>query len=47
MKRTLTTKLTLTTAAAALALGATACDVEDPNGADDGVDDPVLEDEEL
>jgi hypothetical protein len=43
MKRTLTTKLTLASAAAALALGAAACEVED-NGADPGTEDPLLDD---
>jgi hypothetical protein len=43
MKRTLTTKLTLASAAAALALGAAACEVEE-NGADTTTEDPLLDD---
>ncbi len=43
MKRTLTTKVTLAGAVAALALGAAACEVE--NGDVDPADDPVLEEE--
>ena len=44
MKRTLTTKLTLASAAAALALGAAACEVEDGD-LEDPVEDPLLEEE--
>ncbi len=44
MKRTLTTKLTLAGAAAALALGAAACEVENGD-LGDPVDDPLLEEE--
>ena len=43
MKRTLTTKLTLASAAAALALGAAACEVDD--GGDAGTEDPLMEEE--
>ena len=43
MKRTLTTKLTLATAAAALALGGAACEVEE--GDIDPAEDPLLEEE--
>lgn len=41
MKRTLTVKLAVASGVAALALGATACEVE--NGVDD-TEDPVLDD---
>ncbi len=44
MKRTFTTKLTLATAAAALALGAAACEVDDAN-LEDPAEDPLLEEE--
>lgn len=44
MKRSLATKLTIASSVAALALGAAACDVEDPGDLED-VEDPVLEDE--
>lgn len=47
MKRSLTTRLTFLSAAAALALGAAACEVEDPDTIDDGVEDPLLEDDGL
>ncbi|MFN2347238.1 MAG: hypothetical protein ABR616_16185 [Dermatophilaceae bacterium] len=43
MKRTLTTKLTLAGAAAALALGGAACEVEE--GDVDPVEDPALDEE--
>jgi hypothetical protein len=43
MKRTLTMKITLASAAGALALGAAACEVED-NGADTTEEDPLLDD---
>ena len=43
MKHTLTTKITLASAAAALALGAAACEVED-NGAGTTEEDPLLDD---
>ena len=43
MKRTLATKLTLATAAAALALGGAACEVEE--GDVDPVEDPMIEEE--
>ena len=46
MKRSLATKLTIVTSATALALGAAACDVEDPGDLND-LEDPVLEDEDL
>jgi hypothetical protein len=42
MKRTLATRLTLAVAAATLALGAAACDVENGD-LEDPVDDPLLE----
>lgn len=46
MKHTLTRKLTLAGAAAALALGAAACEIEDDGGdLDPGLEDPVLEDD--
>ncbi|MEX2551290.1 MAG: hypothetical protein WD638_13800 [Nitriliruptoraceae bacterium] len=44
MKRSLTTRLTFLSAAAALALGAAACEVEDPENIDDGIEDPGLDD---
>jgi hypothetical protein len=44
MKRTRTAKLTLATAAAALALGAAACEVDDAD-LGDPVEDPLLEEE--
>ena len=47
MKSTLARKLTITASAAALALGAAACDVEDPGDLDGDLDDPVLEDDGL
>ena len=40
MKRSLTTRLTFLSAAAALALGAAACEVEDP----ENIEDPALDD---
>lgn len=43
MKRTFTTKLTIATAAAALALGGAACEVEDADV--DPAEDPSLEEE--
>jgi hypothetical protein len=43
MKRTLTMKITLASAAGALALGAAACEVEE-NGADTTTDDELLDD---
>ena len=43
MKRTLTAKMTLLGGAAALALGATACDMDDLN--DDPVQDDLFEDD--
>lgn len=46
MKRSLATKLTVIASATALALGAAACDVEDPGDLND-LDDPVLEDDDL
>jgi hypothetical protein len=51
MKRTLTARMTLLSGAAALALGAAACDVED-TGTDepienDVVEEDLLEDEDL
>lgn len=42
MKRTKLTKLALATSAAALALGAAACEIE--NGELDPVEDPLLDD---
>ena len=51
MKRTLTAKMTLLSGAAALALGAAACEVEngtmDDPVQDDFTDDDLLEDEDL
>lgn len=44
MKRTLATRLTLAGAAATLALGAAACDV-DNGDFEDPMDDPILEEE--
>ena len=44
MKRTLATRLTLAGAAAALAVGGAACDVENGDVGDPG-DDPLLEEE--
>jgi len=44
VKRSLTTRLTSLSAAAALALGAAACEVEDPENLDGGVEDPLLDD---
>jgi hypothetical protein len=44
VKRTLTSKLALTAGAAALALGAVACEVEDNGTVDDPIEDPVLDD---
>ena len=45
MKRTLSAKMTLLGGAAALALGAAACEVEDPNGLDDPLQDDLMEDD--
>lgn len=43
--KTLARKITLASAAAALALGAAACEIDDDGGLDDpGLDDPGLED---
>lgn len=47
MKRTFSTKMTLLGGAAALALGAAACEVEDPNGLDDPLQDDLMEDDLL
>ncbi len=44
MKRSLSTRLTFLGAAVAMALGAAACEVEDPENLDDGVEDPLLDD---
>ncbi len=44
MRRNLTTKLALSGAAAALALGAAACEVEEGPGGDTGIDDPLMDD---
>lgn len=45
MKRTLANKLTVLSGAAALALGAAACDVEEPEAGEDQIQDPALEDD--
>ena len=45
MKRTFTARMTLLSGAAALALGAAACEVE--NGTDEPIEDPVPEDDLL
>jgi hypothetical protein len=47
MKRSLSAKMTVLGGVAALALGAAACEVEDPDTIDDGVEDPLLEDDGL
>ncbi len=48
MKRTLSMKMTLLGGAAALALGAAACEVEDPEGVEEELpEDDLLEDEDL
>lgn len=45
MKHTLTKKLTVASAAAALALGAAACEIEEDGDLNGGVDeDPILDD---
>ena len=43
MKRTMAAKIMLASGTAALALGAAACEIEDP-GPDGGMDDGVLDD---
>ena len=44
MKRTLSTRMTVATAAAALALGAAACEVEDGGTGDETMEEPLLDD---
>jgi hypothetical protein len=44
MKRNLTSTLALSSAVAALALGATACEIEEGTGGDPGIEDPLMDD---
>lgn len=46
MKRTLTKKLAIAASASALAFGAAACQVEDGEGLDPAMEDPLLDDTE-
>ncbi len=44
MRRTLTTKIAVAGGAAALALGAAACEVEPADGGDPALQDPMMDD---